>query len=117
MSTLLHLSSARAPTTSGSSGADGLLHNLGAPLLLVIALAVLIGIIAIGAVFRTASTALAVITQPTMAIFRLLIAALIIIVVLVAILVSQPADANNRQQPAPAPTPTSTTTPASAHHR
>jgi hypothetical protein len=116
MSTLLHLSSARAPTTSGSSGADGLLHNLGAPLVLVIALAVLIGIIAIGAVFRTASTALAVITQPTMAIFRLLIAALIIIVVLVALLVSQPADANNKQ-PAPAPTPTSTTTPASAHHR
>ena len=115
MSTLLHLSSARAPTTSGSSGADGLLHNLGAPLVLVIALAVLIGIIAIGAVFRTASTALAVITQPTMAIFRLLVAALIIIVVLVALLASQRADANNRQQPAP--TPTSTTTPASAHHR
>ncbi|HEY7048506.1 MAG TPA: hypothetical protein VH373_14905 [Jatrophihabitantaceae bacterium] len=114
MSTLLHLSSARAPTTSGSSGPTGLLHSLGAPLVLVIILAVLIGIMAIGAVFRTASTALAVITQPAMAMFRLLIAALVVIVVLVALLVSQPADANNRQ---PAPAPTSTTTPASAHHR
>jgi len=111
MSTLaLHLFSARAPTisdtpTSVASAAAVGSHSLAAPLVLVIILVAIIGIIAISAVFRSASVAISVITQPTMAVFRLLVAALVVIVLLVAVLVSQPADANNRQ---PSPVPTST---------
>jgi hypothetical protein len=53
---------------------------------------------------RVSAAAICALTQPTMAVFRMLIAALIVIVLLVAVLVSRPADAN--RSPAPAPTST-----------
>lgn len=106
MSTLtLHLSGARAPTAADS-------HSLAAPVVLVIILAAIIGLIAVSAVFRSASAAISLITQPTMAVFRLLLAALIVIVLLVAVLVSRPAEANG---PTPPPTPTSHPTSTPTH--
>ena len=110
MTTLaLHLITARAPTAADTPSAAGS-HDLATPLVLVIIVAGIIGLAAVMAMFRSATAAISVITQPTMAMFRMLVAALIIIVLLVAVLVSRPADAN--REPSPTPTPTVTHAPA-----
>jgi hypothetical protein len=107
-----HLSTARAPyrldTHSEAVRHSAAAHDLATPLVLVIIVAGIIGLAAVVAMFRSATAAISVITQPTMAMFRMLVAALIIIVLLVAVLVSRPADANHE----PGPTPTVTYTPA-----
>ena len=111
MTTLaLHLITARAPTAADTPSAAGS-HDLATPLVLVIIVAGIIGLAAVMAMFRSATAAISVITQPTMAMFRMLVAALIIIVLLVAVLVSRPADAN-REPTTPTPTPTVTHAPA-----
>jgi hypothetical protein len=109
MTTLaLHLITARAPTAADTpSAADS--HDLATPLVLVIIVAGIIGLAAVMAMFRSATAAISVITQPTLAMFRMLVAALIIIVLLVAVLVSRPADANREPT---TPTPTVTHAPA-----
>ena len=104
MTTLtLYLSTTRAPSTADTPMASGS-SGLATPLVLVIIVVAVIGLAALGAVFRSTAAAFSALTQPTMAVFRMLIAALIVIVLLVAVLVSRPADANR----APAPAPTST---------
>lgn len=85
-------------------------RDIATPLVLVIIVAGIIGLAAVVAMFRSATAAISVITAPTMAMFRLLVAALIIIVLLVAVLVSRPADAN--REPSPTPTPAVTHAPA-----
>lgn len=116
MTTLaLYLSTARAPNAADTHSVavmhGAASHDIATPLVLVIIVAGIIGLAAIVAMFRSATAAISVITQPTMALFRMLVAALIIIVLLVAVLVSRPADAN-REPSTPAPTPTVTYTPA-----
>jgi membrane protein implicated in regulation of membrane protease activity len=104
MSTLtLHPITARDPISAGS-------HDLATPLILVILVAGVIGLAAVMAMFRSATAAISVITQPTMALFRMLVGALIIIVLLIAVLVSRPADANREPTPT-SPTPTVTHAP------
>lgn len=115
MTTLaLNLFTARAPTAGDTHSAAVLhraaSHDLATPLVLVIIVAGIIGLAAVVAMFRSATAAISVITQPTMALFRMLVAALIVIVLLVAVLVSRPADAN--REPSPTPTPTVTNAPA-----
>jgi len=110
MTTLaVHLFPARAPIASDTHSAavhSAASHDLATPLVLVIVVAGIIGLAAVVAMFRSATAAISVITQPTMALFRMLVAALIVIVLLVAVLVSRPADAN--REPSPTPTPTNT---------
>jgi len=110
----LHLFPARAPNAPDTHSAavihQAASHDIATPLVLVIVVAGIIGLAAVMAMFRSATAAISVITQPTMAMFRMLVAALIIIVLLVAVLVSRPADAN--RDPSPAPTPTVTHAPA-----
>lgn len=112
----LHLLTARAPTGAEMHSPAvvhrAAAHDLATPLILVILVAGVIGLAAVVAMFRSATAAISVITQPTMALFRMLVAALIIIVLLVAVLVSRPADANKDPQPTPTPTPTVTHAPA-----
>lgn len=95
---------ARAPIAANAPSAAHS-HDLAGPLIIALILAALIGIAAITALFRSASAAISVVTQPTMAVFRMLLGALIVIVILVALLVSRPADANR----APTPSPTTAT--------
>jgi hypothetical protein len=112
----LHLLAARAPDAPDTHSAavihQAAAHDLATPLILVILVAGLIGLAAVVAMFRSATAAISVITQPTMALFRMLVAALIIIVLLVAVLVSRPAEANRDPAPTPTPTPTVTHKPA-----
>lgn len=89
---------ARAPVAANTSAARS---HLAGVLIIALILAVLIGIAAITALFRSAAAAISVVTQPTMAIFRMFLGALIVIVILVALLVSRPANANHGPTPAP----------------
>jgi hypothetical protein len=91
---------ARAPMGADTPSAAGS-HDLAGPLIIALILAALIGIAAISALFRSASAAISVVTQPTMAVFRMLLGALIVIVILVALLVSRPAEANHSPTPRP----------------
>jgi hypothetical protein len=91
---------ARAPIATDAPSAAGS-HNLAGPLIIALIFAALMGIAAISALFRSASAAISVVTQPTMAIFRMLLGALIVIVILVALLVSRPAEANHPPTPPP----------------
>jgi hypothetical protein len=91
---------ARAPIATETRNAAGS-HDLAGPLIVALILAAVIGIAAIIALFRSASAAISVVTQPTMAVFRMLLGALIVIVILVALLASRPAEANHDPTPAP----------------
>jgi hypothetical protein len=90
----------RAPIAADTRSSAGS-HHLAGPLIIALIVAALIGIAAISALFRSASAAISVVTQPMMAIFRMLLGALIVIVILVALLVSRPAEANHDPTPAP----------------
>lgn len=92
---------ARAPVAPNGPSAAGS-HDLAGALIIVLIFAALLGIAAIAALFRSASAAISVVTQPTMAVFRMLLGALIVIVVLVALLMSRPAEAHHDPTPAPA---------------
>ena len=98
---------ARAPVaTNAPSGAGS--HDVAGVLIIGLIVATLIGIAAISALFRSASAAISVVTQPAMAIFRMLLGALVVIVILVALLVSRPADANHGPTPTPSTPSTAT---------
>src|SRR5262249_61496005 len=93
---------ARAPIATSMPSAEGS-HDLAGPLIIALILAALIGIAAISALFRSASAAISVVTQPTIAVFRMLLGALVVIVIVVALLDSQPAEADHIPQPLSTP--------------